>query len=91
MAISGFVSLAGSLVAVWVGLNLMEALVSHAIRFVVGVGIMVGDSSHLIIVVGGVEAVVSRGIIVAVLTVRGSLSRISSRMLGDAPSHLTWK
>ena len=52
-AVSGFISLAGSVVVVWVGLNMMEASVSHAIRFVVGVGIVVGDSLCLMVVVGG--------------------------------------
>ena len=33
----------------------------------------------------------SRGVVVAVLTARGSFSGISSRILGDAPSHLTQK
>ena len=58
MAILGFVSLAGGLVVVWMGLNMMEASVSHAVRFVVGVGV-VGDSSCLIVVVGRVEVKVS--------------------------------
>ena len=70
------------------GLNVMEALVSHAVRFVVGVG-MVGDLSFLIVVVEGVEVEVSWGIVMAVLTARGSFSGISSRMLGDMLSHST--
>ena len=32
-----------------------------------------------------------RGVVMAVLTARGSFSGISSRMLGDVPSHLMQK
>ena len=56
-----------------VGLGMLGG-VSYAVRFVVGVEATFGGLSHLIVVVEGVEVVVSRAIVEAVLTARGSFS-----------------
>ena len=96
-AVSGFISLAGGVVAVWVGLNVMEASVSHAVRFVVGVGIVIGDLSRLMVVAGGSKCQdvllcpIAVGVIMAVQKVGGGISGTSRRIFRLAHSHLTRK
>ena len=49
-----------------VGLGMLGGWISCAVRFVVGVEITFGGSSRLVVVVEGVEVMVSRGVVVAV-------------------------
>ena len=62
----GIVSLMNMAVVGLVGLGMLGGWISCAVRFVVGVEVTFGGSSHLIIVVEGVEVMVPRGVIVAV-------------------------
>ena len=52
---------------------------------------MVGDSSRLMVVVEGVEVMVSRGVVVAVSSGAIMADSLSSSESGKAFSHFTWK